>query len=271
MSTGSEQGRSTGSDGDAATTSTEDHVRSLSPRTGLPGLLGRPVHLEVRAPFEQRALRKSPLWRGEGIPAGGERPMLVIPGFMAREGSAHSLLHVMETAGWRVEAADVGRNSGPAYIGIDAAEVDMHRLVDETGEKVTLVGHSRGGQFARILAVRHPDLVAQVVVIGTPLVIKYPWFAAVKVPAEVLDRIWRAGGFGEVFPDREDRVDRERYAEFPSGIDFVSIYSRTDGIVDWRTSIEPAAALMEINASHRGLINSVAGISAIGRALARQD
>lgn len=195
--------------------------------------------------------------------------MLVIPGFMARERSALSLLHVMETAGWQVEAADVGRNSGPAYIGVDAAEADLLRLAEQAEGRVTLVGHSRGGQFARILAVRHPELVAQVVVIGTPLVVKYPWFAAVKVPAEVLDRTWRAGAFGEVFPDREDRVDRDRYAEFPAGIDFVSIYSRSDGIVDWRTSIEPAAALMEIDASHRGLINSVAGISAIGRALAR--
>jgi pimeloyl-ACP methyl ester carboxylesterase len=179
--------------------------------------------------------------------------------------------HVLAAAGWRAEVAGVGRNSGPAYAGVDAATDDLERLRAETGQPVTVVGHSRGGQFARILAVRHPGSVAQIVVAGAPLLIKYPSFAAVKVPAEVLDRAWRAGAFGPVFPDREREVDDDRYADFPDSVDFVSIYSRTDGIVDWRLSIEPAAHTMEINSSHRGLINSVAGLGAIGRALARQN
>ena len=241
----------------------------VAPKTGLAGWFGRPVMLEARGPFELRALLRSPLWHGEGVPVGEGRPMLVIPGFLAAARSPRSLLHVMAKADWRVEAADVGRNSGPAYVGVDAAEADLQRMYAETGHRVTIVGHSRGGQFARILAVRYPNLVRQVIAVGTPLLVKYPDFAAVKVPAEVLDRGWRAGAFGEVFPDQEDEVDRDRYAEFPDHIDFVSIYSRSDGIVDWRTSIEPAADTMEVISSHRGLINGVAGITAIARALDR--
>lgn len=241
------------------------------PRTGVAGWFGRPVHLELRGPFELRALRRSPLWRGEGVPAGNGRPLLIIPGFLAARNSAVAIHHILNQAGWRAEVASVGRNSGPAYVGMDAAASDLRRLEDETGEPVTVVGHSRGGQFARVLAVRHPASVRQIVVIGTPLLVKYPDFAAVKLPAEVLDRGWRAGAFGQVFPDRESEVDRDRHAEFPDGIDFVSIYSRTDGIVDWRTSIEPAAHTMEISASHRGLLNSVAGVTAIADALRRQD
>lgn len=240
-------------------------------RTRIAGFLGRPVVLEARSPYEQRRLRRSPLWHGDGLPDGGSRPLLVIPGFLAGPRSARSLLHVLSTSGWRVEAAAVGRNSGPAYVGLDAATDDLHRLHEETGQPVTLVGHSRGGQFARVLAVRHPDLVAQVVAVGAPLLVKYPDFAAVKVPAEVLDRTWRAGAFGQVFPERELEVDRDRYAEFPPGVDFVSIYSRSDGFVDWRTCIEPAATTIEVDASHRGLINGVPGIAAVGQALARQD
>ncbi len=242
----------------------------VAPQSGLAALFGRPVVLEARSPYEQRALRRSKLWTGDGVPHGRSRPMLIITGFLAAPRSARSLLHVMSSAGWAAEAAAVGRNSGPAYVGLDAAEADLHRIHGETGERVTIVGHSRGGQFARILAVRHPHMVAQVVAVGTPLLVKYPGFAAVKVPAEVLDKSWRAGAFGQVYPDREHQVDQDRYAEFPPGIDFVSIYSRTDGIVDWRTSIEPAAHSIEVNASHRGLINGVAGITAIAEALGRQ-
>ena len=188
---------------------TEQSDVPAAPKTGLAGWFGRPVMLEARGPFELRALHRSPLWQGEGVPDGRGRPMLVIPGFLAATRSADSILHVMNSAGWRAEAADVGRNSGPAYVGVDAAEADLQRLHAETGHRVTIVGHSRGGQFARILAVRYPDLVRQIIVIGTPLLIKYPDFAAVKVPAEVLDRVWRAGAFGEVFPDQEADVDRD--------------------------------------------------------------
>ncbi|MEM7273828.1 MAG: alpha/beta fold hydrolase [Actinomycetota bacterium] len=241
------------------------------PRTGVAGWLGRPVHLEFRAPFELRALRRSPLWQGEGVPPGRGRGALIVPGFFAAPRGAQALQHVLTRAGWRAEIAAVGRNSGPAYTGIDATTADALRLREATGQPVRIVGHSRGGQYARIIAVRHPELVRQIVVVGTPLLVKYPDFAAVKVPAEVLDRAWRAGAFGEVFPDREQAVDQDRYAPFPSGIDFVSIYSRSDGIVDWRLSIEPAAHTVEISASHRGLLNSVAGVGAVAGALARLD
>ncbi|MGI9599190.1 MAG: esterase/lipase family protein [Acidimicrobiales bacterium] len=243
----------------------------LTPQSGLAGLFGRPVVLEARSPYEQRRLRRSKLWTGHGVPAGQSRPMLVITGFLAAPRSARSVVHVMSTAGWSAEVAAVGRNSGPAYVGVAAAEADLHRMYAETGRPITIIGHSRGGQFARILAVRYPEMVRQVIAVGTPLLVKYPGFAPVKVPAEVLDKSWRAGAFGEVFPDRESDVDRDRYADFPIGIDFVSIYSRSDGIVDWRTSIEPAAFPIEVKASHRGLINGVAGISAIADALARQE
>lgn len=256
--------------GRKVTTPTVEPATLHVPQSGLAGWFGRPVVLEARSPFEQRALRRSKLWTGIGVPRGRSRPMLIIPGFLAAPRSARSLLHVMSEAGWAVEAAAVGRNSGPAYVGVDAAESDLHRLFEAAGEPVTLIGHSRGGQFARILAVRYPQMVAQVITLGAPLLVKYPGFAAVKVPAEMLDRGWRAGAFGRVFPDRESEVDRDRHADFPPGLDFVSIYSKTDGIVDWRTSIEPAAFPIEVNASHRGLINGVAGVSAIATALSRQ-
>lgn len=252
--------------GDKATT-----TPSLTPQTGIASWLGRPLVLEARSPYEQRRLRRSKLWHGEGVPPGQQRPMLLIPGFLAAPRSGSSVLHVMAAAGWRIEAAAVGRNSGPAYVGVDAAEADLQRMYHAHGAPVTLVGHSRGGQFARILAVRHPHMVRQIITLGTPLLLKYPNFAAVKVPAELLDKTWRAGAFGEVFPDRENEVDRDRYAEFPNQIDFVSIYSRTDGIVDWRTCIEPAAHTIEVKASHRGLINGVPGLSAIATALERQE
>ena len=235
----------------------------------LTGWFGRPFHLEARRPFELRALRRSPLWEGAGVPPGRGRPLLLIPGFMAGRTTAEPLARVLRAAGWEVTIAAVGRNTGPAYHGVDATEADLLALTEQHGSRVHTIGHSRGGQFARVLAVRHPERVAQVIAVGTPLGVKYPPFVVVKVPAELLDRAWRAGAFGEVDPAREQAVDDDRANPFPSGVDFVSIWSRTDGIVDWRMSQEAAAHSIEASASHLGLISSVAGIEAIAAALHR--
>lgn len=239
------------------------------PPSGLAGMVGRPVWLEARSPFELRQLRRSPMWRGVGLPAGEGRPILVFPGFLASQRSTSALRHVLSEAGWRVEVAPVGRNAGPAQHSIDKGRDTLHQLYEETGERVRIIGHSRGGQFGRILAVRYPKRVAQVVGVGTPLTVKYPSYLVVKIPAETLDKLWRKGAFGHVDQTREQGIEDLRYADFPDDVDLVSVWSRTDGIVDWRLSLEPAASNIEVDASHMGLINSIAGLEGVAAALAR--
>lgn len=240
-----------------------------TPPTGLAGMLGRPVWLEARSPFELRALRRSPLWRGIGIPRGEGRPLLVFPGFLASRRSTAAIAHVLRASGWRVEVAPVGRNAGPAQISLDKALDTLHQLHQQTGERVRIVGHSRGGQLGRILAVLHPERVRQVIGVGTPLIVKYPSYLVIKIPAETLDKLWRKGAFGHLDTMREQGVDDLRYADFPAEVDLVSIWSRSDGIVDWRLSLEPAATNVEVRASHTGLINSISGVQGIATALAR--
>ncbi len=242
-----------------------------SPKSGVAGFLGRPLWLEARSPFELQELRQSPYWHGEGLPAGNGRPALLMPGFLASGRSTYALQHVMSAAGWDVHTADIGRNAGPAHRSIDAAQVDLDKMAQRTGEAVTVIGHSRGGQFSKILAVRSPDLVKQVVGLGTPLRTKYPSFFVMKVPAEALDKAWRWGWFGHVDKSQEDAIEDLRFVPIPDHIDLVSIWSKTDGIVDWRLSMEPGAFSIEVDASHLGMMSSVAGISAVATALSRQD
>ncbi|MBT8240286.1 MAG: alpha/beta hydrolase [Acidimicrobiia bacterium] len=203
------------------------------------------------------------------MPDGNNRPILLIAGFLAGPRTIDALDHVLSVAGWRVRQAEVGRNAGPAYHGIEHCERDLNALFEDSGQKVRIVGHSRGGQFARVLAVRFPEMVRQIITLGSPLRVKYPKYAVVKVPAEALDRLWRTGVFGAVDTHAEQRVDDDRFVPVSQAIDFVSIFSKTDGIVDWRTSLDPQADLIEVNASHAGLPNSMAGVDAVASALGR--
>ncbi len=238
------------------------------PVGGFAAYVGRPVWNEARRPLEARRLRQSDLWAGVGVPEGHGRPVILIPGFLAARRSTDALGRILRDAGWHVLQPDVGRNAGPAITTIEAALEHARAGVERTGEKVHLIGHSRGGQLARVLAVAHPDLVDQVIVAGTPLRTKYPKYLVVKVPAEVLDKGWRWGLLGRADPEAEDWVDRLRYADLPAGVELVSVWSKLDGVVDWRLCLDAAATNIEVRCSHQGMFNSVPGIRGILAGLA---
>ncbi len=242
-----------------------------APKSGLPGFVGRPLWKEARSIVELKNLRQSAYWHGENFPQGQGRPALLIPGFLASPRSTHALHHIMSEAGWLVRVAEVGRNSGPAHRNVDIAQRNLHELAEETGQTVTVIGHSRGGQFSKILAIRSPEVVRQVIGLGTPMRVKYPSFFVMKVPAEILDKAWRVGVFGPVDKTQEDATEDMRFLSIPDHIDLVSIWSKTDGIVDWRLSLEPGAANIEIDASHLGMLSSIAGIEGVATALLRQS
>lgn len=248
------------------------HVPSLpAVPTGLRGRLGRPVWRELRGFKEYKALREHPIWQGEGVPEGRGRPALLLGGWMASPRSIGAIEHVLGAAGWAPHLPAVGRNAGAAYEAIDVAAVDLRRLVDTTGERVTLIGHSRGGQYVRILAVRHPELVAGIVTVSAPVRVRYPPFVAVNVPANTFDFLVRRGLLGPVEEPREDQVDIDQRLPFPPEVPYVTVFSKTDGLVDWRLCLDPAADEVSVDATHLGICNSIAGLSGIAEALRRLD
>ena len=155
-----------------------------------------------------------------GAPRGDGHPVLVMPGFLAGDTSTHILRRYLESLGYAAHPWQLGRNLGPRENLRErlAARVDaIHR---EAGRKLSLVGWSLGGIYAREIAKRRPDLVRQVVTMGSP-------FA---------------------------RVGRE--TEAPRDVPCTSIFTRTDGIVHWRSCLEPEAEHtenIEVTGSHCGL------------------
>ncbi len=53
----------------------------------------------------------------------------------------------------------------------------------------------------------------------------------------------------------------------PAGVGYVSVYSRTDGVVDWRSCLDPDAEHVEVDASHIGMAVNPAVYRAVANAL----
>ncbi len=110
------------------------------------------------------------MWRGGGVPDGGGRPVLLIPGFMAGDGSMSTMTRWLRENGYRTHRAGIRANVGCSEEYLGRLEARLEQLFEETGQRVAIVGQSRGGVFARVLGVRRPDLVSGIVTLGSPTV-----------------------------------------------------------------------------------------------------
>ena len=104
-----------------------------------------------------------------------------------------------------------------------------------------------------MVAARRPDDVDLLVTLGAPLRQSVPHNLAIRVPIEVLRLVHRLGLSGTRDDDAERRFETDLAAPLPSGTQHVSIYSRTDGVVDWRACLDPGARCIEASCSHVGM------------------
>ena len=141
--------------------------------------------------------------------------------------------------------------------------------------RAVVIGQSRGGALAKVLAVRRPDLVAGVVTLGSPQMAPLAVHPLVRVQLHALGALGSLGAPG-LF--RRSCLDGDCCAEFwselagpvPAGVGLVSVYSKSDGIVDWRACLDPGAdEQVEIATSHVGMAVSPAAWKAVAGALER--
>jgi pimeloyl-ACP methyl ester carboxylesterase len=154
-------------------------------------------------------------------PRGEPHPVLVLPGLMASDLSTRVLRSWLARLGYPVVGWALGRNRGPTEEVLTELPRLVDRLAGEHGTSVSIVGWSLGGIYARRLARRAPRQVRQVVSLGSP-------FA------------------------RTDRGALARRLPVPS----TAVYSRWDGVVDWRACRQrpgPTSENVAVHSSHLGM------------------
>ena len=196
-------------------------------------------------------------------PRGDGHAVLVLPGLVASDVSTGPLRSFLQSKGYAAEGWAQGRNRG-LRVGVEDKMLDqVRRMADASGRKVSLVGWSLGGIYARQLAKQLPDLVRGVITLGSP-------FAC---PPQATNA-WRVYEFasGMKITDADTHHAGPLYEAPP--VPTTSIYSRTDGICAWRGCVDtPAAQVenLEVEASHCGMAHHPAVVYAIADRLAQKE
>lgn len=179
------------------------------------------------------------------LPRGDGHPVLVLPGFLASDTSTIPMRNLLTQLGYDAVGWDLGRNIQITATRVKAMGACLNALHQRTGSKVSIVGWSLGGLLARELAKLHPEAVRQVISLGSPL-------SADRGISKVA-RIFEAlnGPVTEV-QHRGKFVDLGTPPPVPS----TSVFTKGDGVVHWRASLQPEGPErenVEVLASHIGL------------------
>jgi triacylglycerol lipase len=185
-------------------------------------------------------------------------PVILVPGFISGDVSLALLARHLRRRGHRTFRSEIGANVGCTDAMVDRLIRRVEQVVAEEGRPVALVGHSRGGMIVNLAARRRPDLVPGIVVLSAPVTGSLFVAAHVRRQLELLFRLNRRGFSTVIGPDCvigecAARIAAELGSPFPTDVAYTSVYSRADGIIDWRTCLDPYAELVEVNSSHTGM------------------
>ena len=233
-----------------------------------------PLWRESRFGLEWAGLRRSDVFRGTGVAPGEGRGVLLIPGFLAGDGSLGTMTQWLRAAGYRTKRAGIRSNVACSEVACERLEERLESLAGRTGGRVAIIGQSRGGVIAKALGARRPDLVSGVVALGSPVLSQLSVHPVVLAQVGVVAALgsgpvpglisWRCLRGECCARFREDVA-----GPLPPGVGYVAIYSRSDGIVDWRSCIDPHAdECVEVRASHCGMGVNAGAYRVIARALA---
>lgn len=201
--------------------------------------------LEVRAPLDwATVLFFAPRLRR--APKGDGRPVMLLPGYGADEASMQPLQRYLTFLEYDVHQWGLGRNSGDVEAYVELAGDRVAEIaVQAGGNPVTLIGWSLGGVVARETARLYEPVVREVITMGTPIVGGPKYTAIGKQFAN------RAGMDLDEF---ELKVHERNCLGLKQPV--TSIYSRSDGVVGWRASLDSYnkhARNIEVHSSHFGM------------------
>jgi pimeloyl-ACP methyl ester carboxylesterase len=192
--------------------------------------------------------------------SGGQDSVMVIPGFLGDDRGNGPLIRFLRGLGYTATGWQQGRNLGTESFNEEDLRRAMDPLIEAGNGQVSLIGHSLGGIYAREIARMEPDSVRQVITLGSP-------FGSGRREASHASRL-----YNRLNPQPNVRDDDSQLAA-PPPVPTTAIYTRADGVVNWRTSRQDGTDHhvhnIEVLGSHIGLNLNAAVWYWIARKLAQ--
>ena len=233
-----------------------------------------PIWKEALFAADMLLLHSSPVYYGFGIPRGDGSAVIVIPGFLGTDAYLTQLHTWLGRIGYRAYFSGIGVNAEcPNLLIQSSLRENVQKALSETHRKIHLIGHSLGGIIARSLAAQRPSDIASVITLASPFRGTVAHRTVLRAAEAVRRRIIKQRG-EQVLPGCYTgrctcNFLNSLRREMPKSVAETAIYTRSDGIVDWRycRTGDPEVDF-EVPGTHIGLAFNSSVYSIIGKRLA---
>ncbi|MCB1043123.1 MAG: alpha/beta hydrolase [Acidobacteria bacterium] len=202
-------------------------------------------------------------------PKGDGHPVMVLPGFMTGDLVTKPLRRYLKAMGYTVYGWEQGINFGDHFHPEDGLDVEtgviqhLDAIHRRHGQKVSLVGWSLGGVYAREIARAFPEHIRMVITLGSPF----------RDPITATNVRWLYEALNGY---KLQSVDRSVFARMrtPPPVPTTSIYTKSDGIVSWKSCLEEESKTSEnirVPGSHQGLGHNPIALMIIAKRLAQEE
>jgi len=154
-----------------------------------------------------------------------KQSVMVIPGFLGDDRGNGPLIRFLRHLGYTASGWRQGRNLGPGSFTEDSLTAALAPLIEAGDGQVNLVGHSLGGIYAREIARMRPENVKQVITLGSP-------FGKGHQQASHASRMYQR------LNPQSDARDDDDSLNTPPPVPTTAIFTKADGVVNWRTSLQ---------------------------------
>ena len=233
-----------------------------------------PIWQEALFGIEILLLHANPIYYGFGVPRGDGSAVVIIPGFLGSDLYLVEIFAWLQRLGYRPYFSGIGLNADcPNLLIRNRLTATIEKARKETGGKIHLLGHSLGGLLARSAAAERPGQVASVITLGSPFrgAVVHP---GVQHAIETVRRGILLQHGNNVLPSCYTGQCSCSFLaslrrDLPGGVAETAIYSRTDGIVDWRYCVTGNPEWdFEVTGTHIGLVFNPSVYRLIGGRLA---
>ncbi len=221
-----------------------------------------------------------PVFYGWGVPRGDGSPILLIPGFLAGDLSMTVLGEWLRRIGYQAHYPGIQLNIDCPDRMVGTMLAQIQRIVGESGRRLILIGHSKGGYLGRVLGKQYPDLIRHVIALGSPFNDPLDIHPFTLLLVDLVKALYRsrhrptgpAPHYGPLCYSTACACDfavglRD---DLPPGVRYTAVYSRSDGVVRWRHCLgQVADENIEVAGTHLGLVCNAEVYRHLGRILAQ--
>ena len=239
-----------------------------------PEAVSLPIWNELLVGIEMVYLRLSPVYWGFGIPPGDGSAVVVIPGFLMTDFYLTEFRSWINRIGYKAYESGIGLNAEcPNLLIQQRLRDNIEKALRDTGKKIHLIGHSLGGIIARSVAGQRPHDVASVTTLASPFRGTVVHRAVLNAAESVRKQILRQHGPGVLPTCYTGRCTCDFLAslrrKLPSTVLETAIYTRNDGVVDWRYCMTGDCKNdFEVPGTHIGLAFNASAYTIIAKRLA---